>query len=98
MRRRNLPHLEAPGATYFVTFRCRKGLELPPDARDIVMTILSVRLANRIDLDAAVVMPDHVHVIFRIVDDSTLGSILRRMKGGSSVQLNRRCRRTGPVL
>jgi hypothetical protein len=58
-RRRNLPHLEAPGSTYFATFRCRRGLELTPQAREIVMGAILVSAPKRIDLDSALVMPDH---------------------------------------
>ncbi len=34
VRRCNLPHLGVPGATYFVTFRCRSNLELIAQAQD----------------------------------------------------------------
>jgi hypothetical protein len=30
---RNLPHVQAPEATYFVTFRCRSSVALPSEAR-----------------------------------------------------------------
>src|SRR5438874_1632969 len=66
--RRNLPHLEVPGATYFITFRCRSNRQLPPEARDLLMNTI-LRLDGRtIDLDAAVVMPDHAHTIFRVIE------------------------------
>ncbi len=86
---RNLPHLEAPAATYFVTFRCRKGLSLAENARDRVMSALRHWDGKRIDLDIAVIMPDHVHAIFRIVDGSTLSDILHSIKSFSANQINR---------
>jgi REP element-mobilizing transposase RayT len=75
-RARNLPHLEVPGATYFVTFRCRRGVVLADEGRDAVASAIQYWNGARIDLDAAVVMPDHAHAIFRIIDGSELGSIL----------------------
>ena len=36
--RRHLPHLQAQGFTYFVTCRCRLGLSLSDEAKDIVMS------------------------------------------------------------
>jgi hypothetical protein len=61
VRRRSLPHLEVPGATYFVTFRCRSTSELPAQARHLVLAAILECDQKSIDLDAAVIMPDHVH-------------------------------------
>jgi hypothetical protein len=66
-KRRNLPHLEVSGATYFVTFRCCSNIELPPAARDLVIAEFRACDQKSIDLDVAVVMPDHVHSIFRFL-------------------------------
>ena len=38
--RRQLPHLQTPDSTYFVTFRCRPGLFLSTSAREIVMSAI----------------------------------------------------------
>lgn len=97
LRRRNLPHLQAPRATYFVTFRCRKSLTLTPEARDVVMASIAGCDGPLIDLDAAVVMPDHVHIIFRIARQMSLGSVLRRIKGPSALKLNRMAHRSDAV-
>src|SRR5229473_6912549 len=59
VRRRNLPHLGVPGATYFVTFRCRSNLELIAQAQDMVIAAILECDQKSIDLDGAVVMPDH---------------------------------------
>jgi hypothetical protein len=61
--RRHLPHLQAPESTYFVTFRCRTGLFLPDQAKEIVISTIRHWDGIRFDLDAAVVMHesfDHV--------------------------------------
>lgn len=59
LRRRNLPHLEVPGATYFVTFR--SNVLLPAGARDVVLGEILGCEGTCLELIEAVVMPDHVH-------------------------------------
>ncbi|MFZ1888599.1 MAG: transposase [Candidatus Binataceae bacterium] len=88
-RHRNLPHLEVPGATYFVTFRCCSKTALPAKAHDLVME--AIRACDRIsiELDAAVVMPDHAHAIFKLINTCTLGQVLQRIKGRSARQINK---------
>lgn len=88
VRRRNLPHLEAPGATYFVTFRCRSSADLSAQARDLVMATILDRDQASIDLDAAVIMPDHAHLIFRLIEPYELSQVLQRIKGGSARRIN----------
>ena len=70
--KRNLPHLESAGATYFVTFRCAKAMRLTEEARTIVLAALLHWNGSKIFLDAAVIMPDHVHAILRIADGHKL--------------------------
>ncbi|HSV30530.1 MAG TPA: DUF1156 domain-containing protein [Atribacteraceae bacterium] len=94
--RRNLPHMETGGATYFVTFRCRKGLEMPPEAREAVLSAIRHWDGKRISLDAAVVMQDHAHAMFRITDESKLGEILHSIKSFSANQVNKLQNRMGP--
>ena len=96
-KRRNLPHLEVPGATYFVTFRCQSTIKLIPDVRDLVMTVIQACDRTSIDLDAAVVMPDHTHLIFRLIEPATLGLVIRRIKGRSSRLINQLLKREGPL-
>ena len=106
---RHLPHLQTPDATYFVTFRCARGVELPEQARDLVLSAVTHWDGQKIDLDAAVVMPDHVHMIFRIVGQAsglshdrleacpTLSSILHSIKSFSANQVNRLLQRKGSL-
>ncbi|HEY6421395.1 MAG TPA: transposase, partial [Candidatus Binataceae bacterium] len=96
-KRRNLPHLEVPGATYFVTFRCCAKIALPPEARDLVMAAIRACDRTSIDLDAAVVMPNHVHAIFRLIDTHKLGNVLQRIKGRSARQINQVLKTDGAV-
>jgi REP element-mobilizing transposase RayT len=59
------------------------------------MTAVRYWQGRRLDIDAAVVMPDHVHIIFRIIDGSALGAALQSIKGYSSRCLNILLRRKG---
>lgn len=96
-KRRNLPHLEAPGATYFVTFRCSSKITLAPEARDLVIEAIRDCDRTSIDLDAAVVMLNHVHAIFRLIDTSSLSQVLQRIKGRSARQINLMLKADGAV-
>ncbi|MCL6508545.1 MAG: DUF1156 domain-containing protein, partial [Bryobacteraceae bacterium] len=93
--RRNLPHLETAGATYFVTFRCREKLTMPPEARAIALSAIRHWDGSRIALDAAVVMPDHAHLMFRIMDGSRLGQVLHSIKSFSANKINALLGRSG---
>lgn len=95
VRRRNLPHLEVPGATYFVTFRCSPGFGLTPAARDVVIDVFRRSDAESIELEAVVVMPDHVHAIFRVTGSGRLSRVLRTVKGRSARLINKLLGRSG---
>ena len=73
VKSRKLPHLTVTGATYFVTFRTRARFQLSPDARDLVMAAIQAQQQKSIDLDSAVVMPDHVHAILRVLAPAGIG-------------------------
>ena len=87
-RKRHLPHLEVPDATYFVSFSCQHRFEIPPRARDLVMAEIRSLDLDAIDLDAAVVMPDHAHALFRLLGALTLTEILKRVKGRTAHRIN----------
>ena len=50
----------------------------------------------RLDVDAAVVMPDHVHLIFRIPGGLSLSAVLQSLKGYSARAINALLGRKGP--
>jgi REP element-mobilizing transposase RayT len=95
-RRRHLPHFEVSDATYFVTFNIRSGLFLHDAARDQVMGAIKVCDNVCIELRSAVVMPDHVHLIFRILEGS-LATVLQKIKGSSARNVNIVLNRTGSL-
>ncbi|HMJ90548.1 MAG TPA: carbamoyl-phosphate synthase large subunit, partial [Candidatus Acidoferrum sp.] len=140
--RRNLPHWEQPGATYFVTFRLadsvpasllaqwKEELEQwlhhhpkPWDSRaayeyqqrfvesredwldqghggcllrdataaKIVADALMHFDDERYLLDSWVVMPNHVHVLFRPLEEHTISDILHSWKSFSAHEIKRAC-------
>ena len=95
MKRRHLPHLVAAEATYFVTFRAR--LLLPASAREIILEEIRTLAADALQLDVAVVMPDHVHMIFRLAHDADLSRVLKLLKGRSARRINQMLVREGAV-
>jgi REP element-mobilizing transposase RayT len=95
VRRRNLPHLGVPGATYFITFRSKT--ELSPATRDIVFATIRACNQASIDLDAAVMMPDHTHLIFILIEPYRLSQVLQRIKGRSARRINQMLKGEGSV-
>lgn len=94
-RRRNLPHLEVSGATYFVTFRSK--IALPPAARDVLLAETSSCDGKCIDLVALVVMPDHVHLIFQLHNGVKLSQVLRLIKGRAARFINQKMTQKGQL-
>jgi thiamine-phosphate pyrophosphorylase len=86
-RRRRLPHWEMAGATYFLTFRVAEG-ELSESERDIVMQHLLDGSKKFYDLAAAVVMPDHVHVLLAPRTNVALSRVSKRIKGTTARKIN----------
>ncbi len=95
--RRNLPHLEKSHKTYFVTFCAFRRYELPPVARDVVLSHLGRAHGIAYALYAAVVMPDHVHLIIAPYESLTLGRVMQLIKGSSAFYVNQRLHRAGPL-
>lgn len=95
--RRNLPHFEIALATYFVTFRALRKRELLPVARNVVFRTIIGCDGESIDLDALVVMPDHVHAIFRLLGTIQLSPLLQRIKGRSARRVNQMLRSEGSI-
>lgn len=87
--RRNLPHMEKPGATYFVDFSTRREFILPEEARSLIFDHCLFENGRKVHLHAFVVMPDHVHMLFTPLFDEqgepfALATIMNGIKGASS--------------
>ena len=94
--RRHLPHWTLAGSTYYITFRLAAG-GLSPEEQQLVLTHVKSGHGRFYDLAAAVVMPDHVHVILKPRADFTLSNILKGVKGVAARLLNQQRNTRGRV-
>ena len=114
--RRRLPHLQKADVALFVTFCTAARMELPGEARDLVLEHCLREAATsteagegarptraaRIRLHAAVVMPDHVHLLLIAPSEMQgwpfpLVDILQCLKGATAHRINKLLQRSGPV-
>ncbi|HXG17911.1 MAG TPA: DUF1156 domain-containing protein [Methylomirabilota bacterium] len=99
--RRNLPHWQMGGSTYFVTFRT-KNLELPSEARKLVLEACRHFDGQRYTLWTVVVMPDHVHLLLQPKEQEpgqwwSLSDILHSIKSFTANQINKLLKHEGRV-
>ena len=85
--KRKRPHWIKEGSVYFVTFRTLMG-GMSEDERQIVLTHILEGHAVFYLLIVAVVMMDHVHLVFRPYDDYSLSRVMKGIKGVSSRLIN----------
>ena len=101
--RRQLPHLQCDFRQHFVTFCTDHRWTLPERVRSIVLDCCLHDNAEKFDLRVAVVMPDHVHLIFTpLVDHEameiySLANIMDAIKGVSAHKINQALGRKGRV-
>ena len=93
INRRNLPHWQLTGSTYFVTFRLKSGI-ITDDERKIVLDAIKHFHKIRYWVIATVVMPDHVHLILKPIviepkAEFSLSKILQGIKGFSAREINK---------
>jgi REP element-mobilizing transposase RayT len=92
-RSHNLPHWQFGGGVYFLTFRSNRG-RLPDNALKEVKECIVFGHGKKYDLFFAVVMPDHVHILFRPLRKEKgewfdLAEIMKGIKGVSSRRINK---------
>jgi len=101
--RRNLPHLQRDAKRHFVTFVTKARWILPEWARDIVLGCIRHDDATRYNLDVAIVMPDHTHLILTPgIDEERqrvmpLFEIMKAIKGASAHKINQHLDHHGTV-
>ena len=100
--RRRLPHYQRAGRALFVTFCKANRYPFPPEARGVVLHHCLHDHGKRFQLHAAVVMPDHAHLLLTPLPDEEgwpygLPSILKRLKGTSARSINKLLGLCGPV-
>jgi REP element-mobilizing transposase RayT len=101
--RRQLPHLQVDDKPHFVTFCTDYRWILPEHVRSVVLQCCLHDNGEKFDLHAAVVMPDHVHLIFTPLVDTkkmevcSLAEIMDAIKGASAHKINKFLGRKGSV-
>ena len=94
--RRNLPHWSLQNATYFITFRAKKE-NLSKDEQMIALFHITEGNNKFYNLYAAVVMPDHVHLIIQPQKGMNLSRIMKGIKGVSGRKINNHRKTKGPI-
>ncbi len=98
---RNLPHYQQDDRYHFVTFSTYDRGHLPAALREVVMSCCLHDHERKYQLAAAVVMPDHVHLVLSplVINGQTvpLRRITQAIKGASAHAINRLLNRWGPV-
>ena len=100
MYRRNLPHIQPADGTLYVTFCTFHRWVLPESVRMPVLRHCLHHHEVKYQLHVAVVMPDHVHMIFTPGRDAAgavfgLAEIMNGIKGASAHTVNRMLQRRG---
>jgi REP element-mobilizing transposase RayT len=100
--RRRLPHLQKDDHPLFVTFTTKNRWRLPAAACDVVFECCLKQNGRMFNLHAAVVMPDHAHIIYSPLrgEDGwsySLPEITKAFKGSAAWRINHMLARTGPV-
>jgi putative transposase len=99
---RKLPHYQKAGRAVFVTFCKGTRIAFASEARDAVLQHCLHDHGKRYELHAAVVMPDHVHLLLTPLRDEkgwpySLPTILKLLKGTSARSVNKLEGSNGPV-
>jgi len=100
--RRNLPHIQVEDRALFVTFCTARRWILPESVRMRILDHCLYDHGRKLWMHGAVVMPDHVHLVFTPLRDTSgntfgLTEIMNGIKGASAHSVNKLLQRTGPV-
>jgi putative transposase len=97
--RRTLPHIQDT-VPMFVTFNTHSRWELPSSGRDLAMQSCMHEDGSRLRMHAVVIMPEHVHMLFTLINDDAFPPMYRiigDIKGASSHKINKLLSRNGTV-
>ena len=100
--RRKLPHYQKPGRALFITFRKNTREPFSERSRDAILQHCLYDHGKRYELHAAVIMPEHVHLLLTPLQDEKgwpygLPLILKLLKGTSARSVNKLLGCGGPV-
>ena len=102
INRRTLPHIQKPGRIYFLTWRCRQGIFLTPEDRDLALTALLHYNDTKWKVYTTVILPDHVHVLAQPLPHPdggvhNLADIVHSVKRFSVYQISKRRGANGSI-
>ena len=86
--KRHLPHWDIEESVYFVTFDTKAKI-FSVNEIEIILTHIIEGNEKYYFIFAAVVMPDHVHIIYRAIKNYSLSRILKGIKGASARKINK---------
>jgi REP element-mobilizing transposase RayT len=100
--KRRLPHYQKHGVPVFVTFSKLGRGTFNPNARDVILQHCLQDNGKKYSLHAAVVMPEHVHLLLVPLPDErgwpfSLPKILKALKGASARSINKSMGTEGAV-
>ncbi len=95
-KRKDLPHWDLGSKDYFITFRVLGG-ELGPEERRLVLDSCLYFDQSRLNLHAATVMPDHVHLLLRPIGGHSLAAIMHSIKSYTSHEINKLRKTSGQI-
>jgi REP element-mobilizing transposase RayT len=99
--RRNLPHLQREDRPLFVTFDSWHRWTFPPIARALALEACRRGDGWKFKLHAAVIMPEHAHLLLTPLGDErgpfSLAEIMFGIKRGSAAAINEALARRGHV-
>ncbi len=95
--RRRLPHIHVSGACYSLTFRLSSRQAPPMSPEECQALVSHIHKMGPGKVEAFVVMPDHVHLLYSTTRDEHLIKTLQSLKGASSHTLARRFGRQSPI-
>ena len=100
--RRYLPHLQRSGKPVFISFATWNRKTLPERVRQLVLDCVVTGHGVRFSLHAAVIMPDHVHVLLTPMSDEHgetygIAQIMHAIKGASAHAVNNALGHSGRV-
>jgi REP element-mobilizing transposase RayT len=100
-RGRYLPHIQKDNKALFITFTTHLRWHLPELARDLAMEACAHVHDKTCILHAAVIMPDHVHLILTPLADKngpfSIPEIMHAIKSESAHRINNALDRKGKV-
>ncbi len=93
--KRHLPHYQLSIGYYFITFSTYKRSPLNSDQKNCVLDAIHFLDGRKYDLQAAVVLNDHVHVI--ICPTDTLSKIMHSLKSYTAHEINKMMNKRGRI-